>query len=665
MSINDQMSREEALEHADDQRTSPAHIETLGDVISRRVGRRDILKGALGVSAIAATTSAIALTSKQAAAGGHAAASFSFDEIQAGVDETHHVANGYDADVLVRWGDPIHEDAPEFDPYNQSAAAQLQQFGYNNDFVGTTALPYGTDGNNRALLCVNHEYTNEEVMFPGLGRQDRADFVGMTKELVDVEMAAHGGSVLEIVKENGKWSVVKGSEYNRRISALQTEMEISGPAAGHDRMRTSYDQTGTKVIGTINNCAGGITPWGTFLMAEENFNGYFWNKDAVEGHVEEANYKRMGLPGQWYAWGKFHNRFDIAKEPNEGNRFGWIVEVDPYDPTSTPIKRTALGRFKHEGAATIINSDGRLVVYSGDDQRFDYTYKYVSNGTVNLEDRTANSSLLDNGVLSVARFNDDGTVSWLPLVHGNGPLTAENGFNSQADVLINTRLAADALGATAMDRPEDVEANPTNGKVYIMLTNNSRRDVGQENIANPRANNLFGHIIEMIAPQGDHSAETFAWDFLVKCGDPAVAEVGAMWNPATTENGWFAAPDNCAVDHDGRLWITTDQGSGWSRTGKADGVYAMETEGELRGTSKLFFRVPLGAEMCGPWFTPDNATLLVAVQHPATDGVKAYPGFERDSTFEDPATRWPDFQDGIPPRPSVVTITKQGGGKIA
>jgi hypothetical protein len=252
----------------------------------------------------------------------------------------------------------------------------------------------------------------------------------------------------------------------------------------------------------------------------------------------------------------------------------------------------------------------------------------------------------------------------MPLVHGEGPLTAENGFPDQATVLVHTRLAADALGATPMDRPEDVEPNPMTGKTYVMLTNNSRRKPDQTDAVNPRAENRFGQIVEITAAGGDHTATEDSWDMLVVCGDPADGEVGAMWNPATSENGWFACPDNCAVDNQGRLWISTDQGSGWSRSGTADGIWALETEGELRGTGMMFFRVPIGAEMCGPKFTPDDATLFVAVQHPATDGTKAYPGFERSSTFEDPATRWPDFQDGVPPRPSVVAITKDDGGKI-
>jgi secreted PhoX family phosphatase len=403
-------------------------------------------------------------------------------------------------------------------------------------------------------------------------------------------------------------------------------------------------------------------------MAEENFHGYFWTdqldgdgKPDLSGFDEAKQMKRYGVPGMWYAWGQYHDRFNVDKEPNMPNKFGWVVEVDPKDPTSTPIKHTALGRFRHEGAETTISSDGKLVVYMGDDNRFDYQYKYVSDGVVR-ESAADNAKLLSDGTLYVARFDADGTLTWLPLVFGTGPLTAENGFNDQGDVLIDTRLAADLLGATPMDRPEDAQPRG-DGTAYIMLTNNSRRT--ETNAANPRTKSRFGHIIEIKEEGGNHAAVKGTWSILVKCGDPNVSEVGAQWNPDTSEHGWFGSPDNCTFDADGRLWISTDQGSNWGRTGKSDGLYGLETEGDARGTSKLFFRGPIGGEICGPTFTPDNETLFLAVQHPGTDGTKDFKGFERASTFEDPATRWPDFDPKMPPRPSVVVVTKQGGGKIA
>ena len=652
--IFDPVNRSQRADAADDVGVNKPQVRTIGDVIASRYHRRDVMKGALGFTAIAATVSPLALAAGRARA--QSASSFDFEEIEAGVSETHVVAPGYDADVLIRWGDPIHADAPEFDVENQTAEAQNQQFGYNSDFIGTVPHPEAPDDPNRFLLVNHHEYTNEELMFPGIGIQDDAEFAGMTEELVNIEKAAHGGSVVEIRRgDDGKWAVVRDSSYNRRITA-DTPMRIAGPAAGHAKMQTGADPSGTEVLGTFNNCAGGITPWGTWLMAEENFHGYFWSDREEDQTGETADdptrilEARYGLPGKWYAWGRFDGRFNMDEEPNEPNRHGWIVEVNPADPDSTPVKRTSMGRFKHEGAMPGVTPDGRVAMFMGDDERFDYVYRFVTDDAYDPEN--PDPDLLDRGTLSVARFNDDGTMEWLPLVHGEGPLTEENGFADQGDVLVQTRRAADFLEATPMDRPEDVEANQGNGRIYVMLTNNTRRKPGDENVANPRAENAFGHIIEIQAPEGDFAADTMSWEILVKCGDPAIADVGATFSPATSENGWFGMPDNCAVDAAGRLWISTD-GNSEEATGRADGLWSMETDGELRGTSRHFYRVPVGAELCGPWFVNDDQTLFVAVQHPG-DG----------STFDEPSTRWPDFEDGMPPRPAVVVITKQGGGRI-
>jgi secreted PhoX family phosphatase len=661
-------NRAEAYEAHDNVPLSPSDRDAIGDIILRRYSRREVMRGTLGVTAAAALFGPAVLSSRATRAE-DAADRFAFQEIAAGVDETHHVADGYRADVLLRWGDKLFPDSPEFHPLKQSAARQLKQFGYNNDYVAF--IPLDAAGQ-RGLLCVNHEYTNEEIMFPGIARQDLICFKDMTAELVDIEMAAHGVSIVEIARDNGQWRLVLDSKYNRRISPAETVMSVDGPAAGHERMKTSADPSGCSIVGTLNNCAGGVTPWGTYLTAEENFHGYFWSDLCATGGkppeglggAQAKSYNRYGVPGLWQAWGKFIDRFNVDKEPNEPNRFGWIVEIDPLDAGSVPVKHTALGRFRHEGAETVVNKDGRIVVYCGDDARFDYVYRFVSDGTYAAADRAANLTLLSVGTLSVAKFHDDGRVEWLPLVFGQGPLTPDNGIASQADILINARLAADALGATRMDRPEDVQPNPVTGRVYINLTNNQERNPGQEDAANPRPHNACGHIIEMTPPNGDHAASEFGWEVLVRCGDPSVAEVGALWSPETSSNGWFACPDNAAVDAEGRLWVATDQGEPWP-TGRADGLYALETEGARRRTAKLFFRCPVGAEMCGPCFTPDQETLFVAVQHPGADATDRYKGFERTSTFADPATRWPDFDANMPPRPSVLAITKRGGGKIA
>jgi secreted PhoX family phosphatase len=340
-------------EEAEDHGANGSANPTMGDVIAERLSRRDLMKGALAVTAINALLPLDVIGAGRAAVQtASAMPSFVFQEVAAGSDENHHVAEGYEAEILIRWGDKVLAGAPDFDPQHQTAEAQAQQFGYNNDFLGF--IPLG-EGGNRGLLVVNHEYTNVELIFPGGGAMNQEhDFAGMTKALVEIEMMAHGGSVLEIERQNGRWRVVEGSPHARRITT-ETEMRISGPAAGADKMKTSYDPAGTKVRGMLNNCAGGVTPWGTWLTCEENFNGYFWGKKAAAESAEAEALKRYGAPGEWYAWGRHYDRFDYAKEPNELNRFGWVVEIDPFDANSTPVKRTAMGRFKHEGAANVIN----------------------------------------------------------------------------------------------------------------------------------------------------------------------------------------------------------------------------------------------------------------------------------------------------------------------
>ena len=643
-----------SYEESEDIPTNPLTAPTLGDVIAARAGRRDVLKGMTAVAAVTALAAPLSTLATRAARA--ATSSLTFAEAPHTITETHQTAPGYEANVLIRWGDKLFADSPEWDPNNLSAEAQAKQFGYNNDYLAYFPLPLGSDNSEHGLLHSNHEYTNPELMFANWSKETQ------TAAQTRVEMMAHNGSVIEVKKDGGKWHVVENSKYARRIT-LDTEMRISGPAAGHDRMKTGYDPSGTRVFGTINNCAGGKTPWGTVLMAEENFDGYFGGGDP-ESAPEARNYMRYGVSAEpsWppgvVNWHKTVARFDIGKEPNESNRYGWVVEYDPYDPNSTPVKRTALGRFKHEGATSIVNKDGRVVFYSGDDQRFDYLYRFITKGTYDPDNRAVNRDLLDQGTLYVAKFSDDGTMEWLPLVFGEGPLTPENDFNSQADVLIETRIAADLLGATPMDRPEDVEPNPVNGRVYVMLTNNSKRTPGQVDAVNPRAENLHGQILELTPPGGsgadaDHVALNYTWELLVIAGNPNEESSGTKYHPDMSDAGWFSSPDNCAFDNAGRLWISTDQGSGQRKNQIPDGIYATDLEGEARGLTRFFFATPADAEMCGPEFTPDNTTLFVAVQHPA-----------EGSTFEDPSTRWPDFQDGMPPRPSVVAITKLDGGVI-
>jgi secreted PhoX family phosphatase len=634
----------------------------IGALIAQRISRRAVLGGVVTATALAGT----GMSWRSAYALGPS--SLAFEELARGLDTDFHVAPAHDAQVLIRWGDPVYADAPAFDPMAQTAAAQEKQFGYNNDFVAFMPLPHTSKKSSQGLLCVNHEFTNARMMFPGLTSVMQAKLEGavgvaaqallgqmpeLSREQIEIEMAAHGHSVVEIRFHKGVWKVIADSPFNRRFSMLSTPMRLSGPAAGHARLKTSADPSGANVIGTLNNCAGGVTPWGTVLIAEENFNFYFSGDPAQT--AEADNHQRYGIaPGKTrFQWARFHDRFNVEKEPNEPNRFGWVVEIDPYNSKSVPVKRTALGRFKHEAATVAIAPDGRVVVYTGDDERFQYVYRYVSTGRFDAKNRPANMTLLDDGVLSVAKFEADGRLIWMPLVWGTGPLTQENGFNSQADVLIETRRAAELLGATKMDRPEDIETNPVTGRVYLVLTNNDKREDAQKDAANPRAKNAFGHILELAPPvtggeSPDHAADEFRWDIFLLGGDPVDAGSGARYHPQTSKDGWLTTPDNIAFDSRGRMWIATD---GANDNGFADGVWASDAEGPGRALTRHFLAAPRGAEMCGPCFTPDDATLFVAVQHP---------GQEPGSTFDTPSTRWPDFKDAMPPRPVIVAITAKG-----
>lgn len=623
---------------------------TLAQLMQARLTRRTALKGVAAAGAyglFGCATSALA-------PGG---TTLGFTESGRFLDETHHVAPGYKVNTLLRWGDPLHANAPAFDPNKQTAAAQEQQFGANNDFIAFMPLPRGSGSSTRGLLCVNNEYALPQMMWPGYTAERYVKAV--TREQCETEMAAQGHSIVEIELRGNVWSMRRDSPYNRRLSALSTAMRIAGPAAGHSRMVTRADPAGREVIGTYGNCAGGTTPWGTVLTAEENFH-YSFIGNAGAGR-EAAAWKRMGIDGKGRnLWGGHVERFNLDREPNETNRFGWIVEIDPYDPKSVAVKRTALGRFNHECANTTVSHDGRIAVYSGDDKRMEYVYKFVTREPFNAQKPEANRDLLDNGTLYVARFEADGTMRWLPLVFAQGPLTPANGFANQGDVMIDARRAADLLRATPMDRPEDVEVNPLSGHVYVVLTYNENRRPDQVDAANPRGPNKFGHIIEIVPPvvngKADHTATACRWEFFISGGDPKNPQHAARYGDGSQEvspTGWLAAPDNVAFDPQGRIWIATDGQEDWA--GFADSLYAAQTSGRQRGVTRCFFSTPRGAECTGPAFTPDGKTLFVSVQHP---------GDEKDSSFDKPSTRWPDFNQNMPPRSAVVAITKLDGGEI-
>jgi secreted PhoX family phosphatase len=600
--------------------------ERFEEVLARRLHRRHFM----GVAGLAVAGALTPLSAQGASSDG-------FQPVAAVPATTPNagltVPEGYEAQVLLRWGDPLSVSAPAFDPTRLTGEAQRQQFGYNCDFVGYFPL----EGSSRhGLLVVNHEYNNPELMFPAYRPKEQ------TLAQVEVMMESVGLSVVEIrCEESGRWQVVLSSPFNRRISAT-TPMKITGPAAGHPWV-------GAEALGTMNNCSAGKTPWGTVLSGEENFQDAFANAGLLPANDPRRliHLKQYTLSAQTPeydgGWWRFHDRFDVSKQPNEPFKFGWIVEVDPFDPKSTPKKRTALGRIKHEAATFAQGKSGQAVFYTGDDEKFQCVYKFVSKGKVQAE-RAANADLLDEGTLYVARFRDNGEGDWLPLVHGQAPLEAANGFASQADVLIQTRRAAHLVGGTLMDRPEDIETHPQTGKVYIVLTNNSDRGKAGKpatDAANPRGPNKFGHIIELTEAQGDHASTSFTWNLLLLAGPP--------------QNPLLSCPDNVCFDRGGTLWVATDGAP--KSIQMNDGLFAVPLAGPDRGRPRQFLSAPTGSEVCGPEFTPDGTTLFVAIQHPGESE-------KTPSTFENPLSRWPDQTPGMPPRPSVVAIRRRDGGVI-
>lgn len=647
---------------------NPTDNTYFGDVLSAAVSRRALLKGT-AATAVAMYASRVRAAVAQE---GAADSGLSFTPLEPTAADMVSTAPGYTAQVLISWGDPLFEDAPEFDFDIQSPEAQARQFGYNNDYIAY--LPLGIDrrGRQHALLVVNHEFTNGELMFRGYNPTGTTE---TDLQHIRIEMTAVGLSVFEIRQVTGttSYKVLRRSTYNRRITAF-TPMRLSGPAAGHEWLKTSADPTGVSVVGTANNCAGGVTPWGTVLSGEENIDSLFVNSAGVTDAAKKAAYDRYGFSpdvSRGRRWHRLESRFDLSVEPNEGFRFGYIVEIDPMTPTSVPRKRTHLGRFKHENAETTLDPRGRPVVYMGDDERYEYVYKFVSSKKMrkgsSADVRRHNMSLLDEGTLYVARFAGDspsaeiigsgempsdgafdGSGTWIPLASGDQSHVAGM---SAAEVFMNTRAAADAVGATKMDRPEDLTWNSINRKVYVTLTANPSRgapDGLPVDEANPRPNNRHGHIIEIEETNGDASATSFVWRIFMLCGEPA--------DPSTYFAGFdktqvspISSPDNLTFDRGGNLWIGTDGIR--TKLGFNDGIFGCPTEGPERGHLKLFLTVPVGAEATGPCLSPDQKTFFCSVQHP---------GEVMGATIDSPASRWPD---GYQPRPSVVNVFKPRGSR--
>lgn len=559
------------------------------------------------------------------------------------------VPEGFTWEPLIRWGDPLFSTAPTFDFAAQSPQAQAGQFGYNSDYLDIVPDPSGKTG----VLVNNHEYVNPGIMFPPT--TDRAEL----RRRGDVYKAAQGMSVVDIRRRRvgDPWTYVVDGRRNRRIT-VETMFELTGPAAGSDLVKTAADPEGRWVHGTLGNCAGGTTPWGTILSGEENFNGYFaWAADTPE----QRRYSASSTTTTSTGWESYDPRFN-AHDPdfvNEPNRFGYIVEIDPQDPTSTPRKHTAMGRFKHEGANVQVARDGRVVAYMGDDERNDYLYKFVSKNRISGS-RKKNLSLLSEGDLYVAKFAGnspateisgsgalptdgafDGTGSWIPLTR-NGR-SAVPGFSTE-QVLVYTRLAADAVGATKMDRPEDVQPSPATGKIYVALTNNSGRTAVDE--ANPVTGNRYGHVLELTETKG-HSGTSFGWSVLLLCGDPETFDNAYFAGFPKESVSPISCPDNLAFDSVGDLWISTDGAP--STIGLADGLFKVPLTGPERGHVQQFLAVPRDAETCGPVIHDREGLVFVAVQHPGEDG-----------TFDAPNSLFPDYGSNTPgdvpnaPRPAVV-----------
>jgi uncharacterized protein len=623
----------------------------LADMIEAQLSRRSVLTGGVALAATGFFGGALLKSGQATARSFGRNQALGFDEVPASDADEIIVPDGYTWHVLAPWGAPLLAGAAAFaEDASNTAADQARQVGFNHD--GTHYFPLRPFENSRGLLVMNHEYTDANQIYSAAqGSAITPDAAG--REKVAKALAAHGVSVISIAKKaNEQWDIVRHDPRNRRITGT-TPMAFAGPVkASHPMLRSSITPS---PIGTLNNCAMGYTPWNTYLACEENWNGYFGTDDPTWTRTPlEARYGVTNV-GFGYNWHKAEPRFDLAKNRNELNHFGWVVEIDPFDPTSTPVKRTALGRIKHEGA-TCTESKGRIVVYSGDDENGDYLYKFVGDRPWR-QVRAKGQSPLDHGTLYAARFNDDGSGQWLPLVHGTGPLTTANGWIDQADVLIRTRMAADAVGATRLHRPEWVAVHPRTREVFLTLTNGT----GNNSAANSnRDPNPYGHIVRFSEAANDDTA--FSWDIFLLAGDPAYdARVPA-------DQPLFGSPDGIWVDDGGVVWIQTDisnsvqnrQVAGYDNIKNNAMLAAFPETGEV----KRFLTGPRGCEITGVVMTPDMRTMFVNVQHPGESTRYWNEQFGAPST-SNPTTvsSWP-YGPGRRPRSATVVIRKVDGGRI-
>ena len=640
---------------------NPSDNPTLEAVVEARFSRRGLLQGGLGGAALGFLGGgAGALGIGRAAAQQEGAVApwrgtsplLGFKPLTVSTADRVVVADGYTAQVLIPWGTPLQSTGPAWKKdASNTAAEQEQQVGMHHDGMHYFPLQ---GSSTRGLLVLNHEYVDQVLLFPD-------GDATITQAKVDKALAAHGVTVVEVeMDRRGRWRNVD-SGLNRRVTGA-TPMSFSGPVGLDHPMLQTSDPTAR---GTLNNCSHGYTPWGTYLACEENFNGYFGTEDtsftpsALEARYgirkEPASSPNAGKVVSFgYKWHQADPRFDLAKNRNELNRFGWVVEIDPMNPRATPVKRTALGRVKHE-SATVTESNGRVVVYTGDDENRDYVYKFVGSrpyAAVLAEGR----SPLDEGTLYVARFNVDGSGTWLPLEFGTGALTADKGWKDQADVLIRTRMAADAVGATKLHRAEWVAVDPRTKDVYLTLTNGS----GAPAPVSKRDPDVYGSIVRWREAGGDNTASSFAWETFLLAGDPQ-----KDGRTTVTETSRFGSPDGIWVDPDGRVWIQTDISNGVQRTGNYEriGNNQMLVADPDRKEIRRFLAGPNGCEVTGVITTPDQRTMFVNIQHPGEDT----PGVTKTPvTPENPnaVSAFPDYDDRSRPRSATVVIRKQDGGII-
>ena len=599
-------------------------------VVESALTRRGMLRGIVAFgsgAAVMGTGSLLGSTSAQAMASSR----FAFTPIDIQTDGTVHVPEGYSWDILVRWGDPLFSDAPAFDHTTGGDAASADRiFGENTD--GMELFVVG----GREVIAINHEYTNRKTNLP-------QNEEGIPKSLEDVQklQKLQGVAVMEIARGDGGWEVVVDSPLNRRITHL-TPMRISGPAAGHDLLKTEADPTGTKSLGTFNNCGSGKTPWGTFLTCEENFNGYFGSTDKDLELPEDFVRYGIAHDGRGYDYHLFDPRFDISQNLNEPRRAGYVVEIDPSDASSIPVKRTGLGRFKHENAACTLAPDGRVVVYMGDDERGEFLYKFVSNGFYTPGGDT--EGLLDDGRLYVATFLDNGSGQWVELTEASTGMT-------KAEICVYTRRAASKVGATTMDRPEWVAVNPVAVEAYCCLTNNKNRGIkpnkgGDETPVggpNPRAENKYGQIVRWWPANEDHADTAFTWDLYVMAGNPTVHQDARAGSPNVNAGNLFNSPDGMQFDSSGLVWIQTDGKDNNEGDFAGMGNNQMLAGDPVTGQIERFLTGPKGSEVAGLTWSADRTTMFVGIQHPSAP--------------------FPDGEGKLP-RSAVIAIWRDDGGLV-